>query len=66
MMIFQGMWLFLCLQFAEGYIKDTEGEGGGEEQTYGYKLDIEGLLKVGCLGSWHLLWPSCVLVPSLS
>ena len=25
--------------FAEGYIKDTEGEGGGEGQTYGYKLE---------------------------
>eukprot|EP00984_Skeletonema_dohrnii_P008458 scaffold3108_cov102-Skeletonema_dohrnii-CCMP3373.AAC.7 len=23
----------------EGYIKDTEGEGGGEGQTYGYKLE---------------------------
>eukprot|EP00984_Skeletonema_dohrnii_P019498 scaffold9330_cov157-Skeletonema_dohrnii-CCMP3373.AAC.4 len=22
----------------EGHIKDTEGEGGGEGQTYGYKL----------------------------
>eukprot|EP00985_Skeletonema_marinoi_P018944 scaffold10715_cov96-Skeletonema_marinoi.AAC.1 len=25
--------------FAEGYIKDTEGEGGGVGQTYGYKLE---------------------------
>mmetsp|Transcript_12480 Transcript_12480/g.15975 ORF Transcript_12480/g.15975 Transcript_12480/m.15975 type:complete len:95 (+) Transcript_12480:369-653(+) len=26
--------------FAEGYIiKDTEGEGGGEGHTYGYKLE---------------------------
>ena len=25
--------------FAEGYIKDTEGEGGAEGLTYGYKLE---------------------------